>query len=81
MNQKPTTPKDAAAIILVKPDTNEVLWARRNPNLKFLGGYHAFAGGKVDAGDAKIEVRNCEDQEKAKFIACATREVFEEMSE
>ena len=77
MNQKPTTPKDAAAIILIKE--NEVLWARRNPNLKFLGGYHAFAGGKVDAEDAEIEVKNCEDAETAKFIACAAREVFEEV--
>lgn len=72
-------PKDAAAIILIKHDSNEVLWARRNPNLKFLGGYHAFAGGKVDAEDAEIEVKNCEDKEKAKFIACAAREVFEEI--
>ncbi len=77
MNQKSTKPKDAAAIILIKE--NEVLWAQRNPNLKFLGGYHAFAGGKVDAEDAEIEVKNCEDKEKAKFIACATREIFEEV--
>ena len=55
------------------------MWARRNPNLKFLGGYHAFAGGKFDAGDAEIEVRNCGDAEKAKFIACAARELFEEV--
>ncbi|MEP7038592.1 MAG: MBL fold metallo-hydrolase, partial [Acidobacteriota bacterium] len=79
MNQKSTTPKDAATIILIKSDSNEVLWARRNPNLKFLGGYHAFAGGKVDAIDAEIEVKNCEDKEKAKFIVCAAREVFEEI--
>lgn len=79
MNQKPTTPKDAAAIILIKQNSTEVLWAQRNPNLKFLGGYHAFAGGKVDANDAETEVRNCEDKEKAKFIVCAAREVFEEI--
>ncbi len=79
MNQKPATPKDAAAIILIKSDTNEVLWAQRNLNLKFLGGYHAFAGGKFDAGDTEIEVRNCENAETAKFIACAARELFEEV--
>ena len=77
MNQKPTTPKDAAAIILIQE--NKVLWARRNPNLKFLGGYHAFAGGKVDANDGEIEVKNCEDAEIAKFITCAAREIFEEV--
>ena len=79
MNQKPAIPKDAAAIILIEPDTNKVLWAQRNPNLKFLGGYHAFAGGKVDPEDAGIEVRNCENAEQAKFIVCAAREAFEEI--
>ncbi len=79
MNQKPAIPKDAAAVILIEPETNKVLWAQRNPALKFLGGYHAFAGGKVDVEDAEIEVKNCGDSETAKFIACAVREAFEEI--
>ena len=79
MNQKPAIPKDAAAVILIERDTNKVLWAQRNPALKFLGGYHAFAGGKVDAEDAEIKVKNCEDGEVSKFIVCAAREMFEEI--
>ncbi len=76
-------PKDAAAIVLIKHDTDaqnpEFFWARRNPKIAFLGGYHAFAGGKVDAEDAEVVVKNCEDAETAKFIACAVRETFEEI--
>jgi 8-oxo-dGTP pyrophosphatase MutT (NUDIX family) len=61
--------KDASAIILLKDD--KVLLAQRNPNLKFLGGWHAFSGGKLDKSDAEIEVKNCEDVELERFIVCA----------
>lgn len=77
MNQKIAIPKDAAAIILLKD--GKVLWARRNPNIKFLGGWHAFPGGKVELTDGEIRVKNCEDKELEKFIVAAVREVFEEV--
>jgi glyoxylase-like metal-dependent hydrolase (beta-lactamase superfamily II)/8-oxo-dGTP pyrophosphatase MutT (NUDIX family) len=70
-------PKDAAAIILIKND--KVLLAQRNPQLSFLGGWHAFPGGKLDETDLKIKVKNCEDVELERFIVCAVREVFEEV--
>lgn len=70
-------PKDAAAIILIKD--NKVLLAQRNPKLSFLGGWHAFPGGKLDNPDCNIKVRNCEDAELERFIVCAAREVFEEV--
>ncbi len=77
MNQKPAIPKDAAAVILIKD--GKVLWAQRNPNIKFLGGWHAFPGGKLEAADCAIEVLNCADAEDLKkFIVCAVRELFEE---
>ncbi len=79
MNQKTATPKDAAAVILLNRDFTQVLWARRNTELKFLGGWHAFPGGKLEASDAEIKVENCTDAELAKFIACAVRETFEEV--
>lgn len=80
MNFKTATPKDAAAIILLNENLTEVLWAKRNPKLKFLGGFHGFVGGKVDASDAQTEVRNYgENVEMKKFIACAAREMFEEI--
>jgi ribonuclease/clavin/mitogillin len=78
MNQQPATPKDAAAIILLNEAGDKVLWARRNPNLSFLGGWHAFPGGKLEISDANVSVKNCADAELAKFIGCAVREAFEE---
>lgn len=78
MNQQSTIPKDASAVILIK--NGEVLWAQRNPNLKFLGGWHAFPGGKVDAADAEIAVVNCDDNaDLQRFIVAAARECFEEV--
>jgi glyoxylase-like metal-dependent hydrolase (beta-lactamase superfamily II)/8-oxo-dGTP pyrophosphatase MutT (NUDIX family) len=74
---EPVTPKDAAAVILVRGD--HVLWARRNPNLKFLGGFHAFPGGKTDPEDFAVGVEHCDDPETSAMLACAVREVFEEV--
>lgn len=79
MNQKPATPKDASAVILLNETGDQVLWARRNPQLVFLGGWHAFPGGKLEASDADVSVKNCADTELAKFIVCAVREAFEEV--
>ncbi len=79
MKQKIATPRNAAAVILLNEDSSRVLWARRNPALKFLGGFHGFPGGKVDESDSQTEVKNCVSAETAKFIACAAREMFEEV--
>ncbi len=78
MNQKPATPKDASAVILLNEEGDKVLWARRNPNLTFLGGWHAFPGGKLESSDASVKVKNCSDKENEKYIVCAAREAFEE---
>jgi len=76
---KIATPKDASAVILLNADADKVLWAQRNPLLKFLGGYHAFPGGKLEPSDENVRVENCQDAQLAKFIACAARETFEEI--
>ena len=79
----PQQPKDAAAVILLRAQTNpndpEVLWVKRSPKLKFLGGYRAFPGGQREATDAEARVTNCEDEESAAMISCAARELFEEV--
>lgn len=74
---KIAVPKDAATIILLKDE--KVLWAQRNHALKFLGGWHAFPGGKLEATDAEIRVENSTNSELDKFIVCAVRETFEEV--
>jgi ribonuclease/clavin/mitogillin len=75
-------PKDAAAIILARPDTDptnpEVYWVKRSPKLAFLGGFYAFPGGQRETSDAETRVDNCDDQEQAAMISCAARELFEE---
>jgi endoribonuclease LACTB2 len=79
VNQKSATPKDASAIILLNSDETKVLWAQRNPKIAFLGGWHAFPGGKTDKIDSEIAVKNCEDSDLEKFIVSAVRELFEEV--
>jgi glyoxylase-like metal-dependent hydrolase (beta-lactamase superfamily II)/8-oxo-dGTP pyrophosphatase MutT (NUDIX family) len=78
VNQKPSTPRDASAVILLNQDLTDVVWAQRNPKLAFLGGWHAFPGGKVEKSDAEIDVKNCADAEHARLIVAAARECFEE---
>jgi ribonuclease/clavin/mitogillin len=82
-SSKPLVPKDAAAIILLRPDTDptnpEVFWARRSTKLAFLGGFYAFPGGQRETSDAEVPVRNCDDSETAAMINCGARELFEEV--
>src|SRR5215831_7476733 len=56
----------AAAVILYRQQLElEIFWVRRAPHMIFQGGFHAFPGGQVDAGeDVKV---------------CAAREVEEEI--
>jgi glyoxylase-like metal-dependent hydrolase (beta-lactamase superfamily II)/8-oxo-dGTP pyrophosphatase MutT (NUDIX family) len=79
VNQKSATPRDASAVILLNQDESKVVWAQRNPKISFLGGFHAFPGGKTDENDAQIAVKNCGDKDLEKFIVCAVRELFEEV--
>ena len=75
-------PKDAAAVILLRPDTDptdpEVFWAKRSTKLAFLGGFYAFPGGQRETSDDETRVENCTDLETAAMISCAARELFEE---
>ncbi|HEY0097430.1 MAG TPA: MBL fold metallo-hydrolase [Pyrinomonadaceae bacterium] len=74
-------PRDAAAVILVREVEGEpqVFWARRSERMAFLGGFYAFPGGQRDAEDAETPVENSADAEEAAMIACAARELFEEL--
>src|SRR3989338_415761 len=53
----PVEPKPAASVVLVRaagpgaPEPLEVYMIRRNKGMKFLGGFYAFPGGKVDPED------------------------------
>ncbi|MGH9871526.1 MAG: MBL fold metallo-hydrolase [Pyrinomonadaceae bacterium] len=77
-----TTPKDAAAVILLRHNTDprdpEVFLVKRSDKLSFLSGFHAFPGGQFDPSDVEAPVRNAADSEFATAISCAARELFEE---
>jgi endoribonuclease LACTB2 len=84
MSERPAkTPKDAAAIILLRHNTNldnpEVFWVKRSDKLAFLGGFHAFPGGQIDATDAEVDVCNAQNPKAAAMISGAARELFEEL--
>jgi endoribonuclease LACTB2 len=78
-----STPKDASAVILLRPNTDpanpEVFLVRRSEKLAFLGGFSAFPGGQLDASDADVLVSNATDAETSAAISCAARELFEEL--
>lgn len=85
MERSPTStaPKDAAAVILIRENTDpnnpEVFWVKRSDKLAFLGGFHAFPGGQIDNEDASVDVRNAPNPETSAMISGAARELFEEL--
>jgi glyoxylase-like metal-dependent hydrolase (beta-lactamase superfamily II)/8-oxo-dGTP pyrophosphatase MutT (NUDIX family) len=78
---QPSAPKDAAVVVLVREREGdpEVFWARRGPRMAFQPGFYAFPGGQRDEADAEVKVENAPDREAATMIACAARELFEEL--
>ena len=64
----------------------EVFLVRRSDSLRFMGGWHAFPGGRLSQRDAAVPVRGAIDGEAAyrssgkdaAHVACALRELFEE---
>jgi 8-oxo-dGTP pyrophosphatase MutT (NUDIX family) len=67
----PTTPRPAAAVILLRDGRPpfELLLVQRNPAQRFMGGYWVFPGGAVDADDGDGD---------AAHRAAAVRELREE---
>ena len=68
MNVSPTVPvepRPAASVVIVResapgaPEPLEVWMIRRKKTMKFLGGYYAFPGGRVDVGDGAPETLAC----------------------
>ena len=71
---QPATPFDAAAVVLLRRPTDpQVFWVKRSHALKFLGGFHAFPGGRLDETDYLTP-----NDQAAALRTCAVREVFEE---
>ncbi len=43
--------ESASLMLIRRPADPEVYWVRRAPHARFLSGFHAFPGGRVDPGD------------------------------
>jgi 8-oxo-dGTP pyrophosphatase MutT (NUDIX family) len=62
---RPVDPKPAASVMIVRaaapssPEPIEVYMIRRKKSMKFLGGFYAFPGGKVDPDDASAAALGC----------------------
>jgi 8-oxo-dGTP pyrophosphatase MutT (NUDIX family) len=62
---RPVEPRAAASVVIVRgsvpgaPEPLEVWMIRRHESMKFLGGYYAFPGGRVDAADCVAEALEC----------------------
>ncbi len=75
----PAEPREAAACILVRGEAHpEVLLAKRNPTLRFMAGHHVFPGGRIDRAEEVRCVINAPNEEYARAVQAAVREVFEE---
>ncbi len=55
----------------------EVFLVERNPQLRFMGGFHAFPGGTLDAGERDLDAGRADESLRG-FLRCAVRELFEE---
>jgi endoribonuclease LACTB2 len=68
-----STPTEAASVVLARgPGSHEVFLVARARALRFMGGFHAFPGGKVHPSDAELATL-CSARQVA-----AARELFEE---
>jgi ribonuclease/clavin/mitogillin len=74
-----TTPKDAAAVILLdRPVDPLVYWVRRHAGMAFQGNFQAFPGGQRDEGDAGVPVLGAAGDAGDAMRVAAVRELFEE---
>ncbi len=65
---------EAASVLLARaPGSAEAFLIARAPNLRFMGGFHAFPGGKVHGGDRDLARDGLSVQQVS-----AVRELFEE---
>jgi ribonuclease/clavin/mitogillin len=72
-------PKPAAAgILITAAEEPQILLGQRNKALRFMGGHHVFPGGRQEESDDPSLVLDAPDEDTARAIMAAAREVFEE---
>ena len=69
----------AASIVLSDDAKPRIMLVRRNPELRFMGGHHAFPGGSIGEEDREAaQVLGLGEADEIAAIHAAAREVFEE---
>lgn len=68
----------AAAVLWRRVPGLEVYWVQRRDELAYLGGFHAFPGGRVARSDRSLAIPGVDDGVRAALLACLVRETFEE---
>ncbi|MHA1765021.1 MAG: NUDIX hydrolase [Promethearchaeota archaeon] len=79
MNIPPVKPRLASSIILIRgfrPNI-EIFMIKRHENLKFLGGFHAFPGGKQEKDDFSCKHSNINFSEDVKIFFKLENEKFD----
>ncbi len=71
----PATPRDAASLIVVKPDATKpgVLMGRRPDSSRFMPGMWVFPGGAVSTDEARVKCISSPQEEKLSVMAVAGR--------
>jgi ribonuclease/clavin/mitogillin len=71
--------REAGAVILLRfQPCLELFWVLRAPELAYLGGFHAFPGGRVSRRDRAVPMTGVEDEAERIRRVAAAREIFEE---
>ena len=70
-------PRKAAACLIMDRD-GRLLMVKRSPKLRFMPGHHAFPGGRVSEEESIERVVRARDEDFARGVMAAAREVFEE---
>ncbi len=68
----------AAAVLWRRAPGLEVYWVQRRDELAYLGGFHAFPGGRVARSDRSVAIPGVDDAARSALLACLVRETFEE---
>ncbi len=68
----------SAAVLWRRAPGLEVFWVQRRDELAYLGGFHAFPGGRVARADRSVAIPGVDDPARAALLACLVRETFEE---
>lgn len=76
---RPSRPSAAVVLLRGEGDGLQAYWVKRSDAVPYMPGFRAFPGGTVNREDAALPIEGAEEGEARTLLACAVREVFEEI--